>query len=81
MGRAGLQADFFEDYRGYSPKKPTQKERLLKLFEGGRWVSNIEMNKICFRYGARLWELQQAGYLFEKRNEKNIWYWKLSGKI
>ena len=34
-----------------------------------RWHTNAELNRICFRYGARLWELKhEDGYLIEKRN-------------
>ncbi len=77
-----IQADLFEAVRGYSPKKPTQKEKLLKLFKEQEWVSNYTLNQICFRYGARIWDLQQEGYLFEKRHDGGSeWSWKLIGRI
>ncbi len=33
---------------------------MLKLFEGGRSVSNVQLSQIGRQYGARLWELRRA---------------------
>ena len=47
----------------------TQKDRIVELMRDMRWHTNAELNKIWFRYGARLWELKhEEGYLIEKRN-------------
>lgn len=47
----------------------TQKERIAELMRDMRWHKNSELNRICFRYGARLWELKhEDGWLIEKRN-------------
>ena len=47
----------------------TQKDRIVELMRDMRWHTNAELNGICFRYGARLWELKhEEGYLIEKRN-------------
>ena len=47
----------------------TQKDRIVELMRDMRWHTNAELNGICFRYGARLWELKhEEGYIIEKRN-------------
>ena len=47
----------------------TQKDRIIELLRDMRWHTNAELNRICFRYGARLWELKhEEGYIIEKRN-------------
>lgn len=47
----------------------TQKECIVALMSDMKWHTNVELNGICFRYGARLWELKhEEGYLVEKRN-------------
>ena len=47
----------------------TQKDRIVELLRDMRWHTNAELNRICFRYGARLWELKhEEGYIIEKRN-------------
>ena len=47
----------------------TQKDRIVELMRDMRWHTNAELNRICFRYGARLWELKhEEGYIIEKRN-------------
>ena len=47
----------------------TQKDKIITLMSDMRWHTNAELNRICFRYGARLWELKHVeGYLIEKRN-------------
>lgn len=40
---------------------------LLALREGGKaGASNVLLNGICFRYGARLWEMKKLGFEIEK---------------
>ena len=47
----------------------TQKDRIVELLRDMGWHTNAELNRICFRYGARLWELKhEDGYIIEKRN-------------
>ena len=36
---------------------------------GSGGVSNVELNKICFRFGARIWELRRAGFTIKTTNE------------
>lgn len=33
----------------------------------GGWVSSLVLNRIAFRYGARLWELKNRGVEWEKK--------------
>jgi len=59
--------------------KPTQKEKIVALLSDGRWHSTIELHVICWRYGARLWDLRRDGYVFEKRRtaDPRIEEWRL----
>ena len=52
-------------------KRVTQKDRILAALGCGGWVSNIILNGICFRYGARIYELRKEGYDIEKVADKN----------
>ena len=59
----------------------TQKEKLLLLFSDGKFHNNYSLNKICFRYGARLHEMSKKGYIFEKKHDGGtMWSWRLIGK-
>lgn len=49
----------------------TQKERILGVLKEGGWHSVLELNAICWRYGARLWDLRQEGWNLEKRVSQN----------
>jgi len=64
-----------------SRKRPTHKERILDLLSDGQWHDTVELHAICWRYGARLWELRQAGYALEKRRtaDPRIEEWRLAG--
>jgi len=64
--------------------KETQTARILKLLRQKNsngdymWVSFRSLNNICFRYGARLWELKhQDGYEIEKRSRRGVWEYRL----
>lgn len=54
-------------------KKPSQKERVLEqLRQGGMWgVSNIALNKTCFRYAARIKNLRDDGHIIQTVKERN----------
>lgn len=49
----------------------TQRDKILKLFEGGGWVKVQEMNPIAYRYGAIIFNLKKEGYVFQKRKQQN----------
>lgn len=40
----------------------SQTHRILKLLKAKGSATNIELNRICFRYGARLLELRREGH-------------------
>ena len=45
----------------------TQRERIEACLADGEWHSGAELNRICFRYGARLHEMKKDGVEWEKR--------------
>jgi hypothetical protein len=60
-------------------EKRTQKQRILDLMAPRQWVHFRDLNDICFRYGARLYDLRKEGYEFEeRRDDKGIWWYRLS---
>lgn len=60
-------------------KKPSQKEIIIALLSDRQWHTTAELNDICFRYGARLWDLRHEGYVFDEQRIGNgpLWRWKL----
>jgi predicted alpha/beta hydrolase family esterase len=44
---------------------------------GDPWVSFRRLNNICFRYGARIYELREAGHEIDKKRMHNVWYYRL----
>jgi Helix-turn-helix domain len=44
--------------------RQSQRDRILALLRdrGPEGISNIELNVLCFRYGARIWELRRIGF-------------------
>jgi hypothetical protein len=51
-------------------KIPSQRDQILRLLRerGPSGVTNVELNGICFRYGARLWELRREGHSIRTEN-------------
>lgn len=47
----------------------TQIERILKKLRSKKSVKNYELNKICFRYSARIKDLRDKGYEIETVRE------------
>ena len=59
----------------------TQKEKILARLKQGP-ADAIELNQICFRYGARLCELRKLGIdIRAKRLENGIWEYCLVDKV
>jgi len=53
---------------GPTTKAPNHQEQILALLieRGSQGVTNVELNRdVCFRYGARIYELRQQGYLID----------------
>src|SRR5438445_5025815 len=64
---------YHECQQGYGPtsESPTQRDRILSLLRqrGPADATNAELNQICFRYGARIFELRKVGYAIGTRAE------------
>ena len=63
--------------------KESQRDRILKLLQcyGKHGVTNVELNKICFRYGGRIHELRKRGWEIEtKREAEGLFRFILRGK-
>lgn len=61
----------------------TQKEKIYDLLKTRKWIRVQELQKIAWRYGARLFDLRVDGCIFKKRRQKNcnLEEWKLIKKI
>jgi hypothetical protein len=58
-------------------ERKTQCDKLLDLLKDGAWHPFMELNAICYRYGARLYDLKQRGYDHEVMTIRKIKYYKL----
>lgn len=57
-------------------RRATAKDRVLArlLAAGHTGVLNTELNAICYRYGARVFELARDGYRIEKLHvSRGVW--------
>lgn len=55
------------------------KDRVLARLQQGS-ATNIELNAICYRYGARIFELKREGYPIVKEPEgAGVWRYMLTG--
>ena len=56
----------------------SQTGRILKLLKRKGSVTNVELNKVCFRYAARLHELRREGHdiltIYEKPGVYRYFY-------
>lgn len=48
--------------------KENQASRILRLLRSERTVTNKQLNRICFRYGARIFELRREGWNIQKES-------------
>lgn len=46
--------------------KQSQTARILRLLRSSNYVTNVDLNKICFRYSARIHELRSEGWQIER---------------
>jgi len=58
-------------------KKETQEAKILRLLKGNGFVTNIDLNKVAFRYSARIYTLRREGWNIQKEYEKPglVRYW------
>lgn len=59
-------------------KKDTQQKRILRLLKQRPYVTNLDLNDICFRYTARIHELRNDGWNIQwastdKRGVNKYW--------
>ncbi|KUM38984.1 helix-turn-helix domain-containing protein [Arthrobacter sp. EpRS71] len=58
----------------------TQTSRLLKLLKTKGSATNRELNRICFRYGARIHDLRHEGYEIVSEHIKDgLWRFTYKG--
>jgi len=56
----------------------THKQKILNILKDGRWHSAKELHdKVGWRFGARLYDLRQEGFSFEKDTSNKLDMWRL----
>jgi hypothetical protein len=50
--------------------KENQTSKILRVLKTNRYVYNTDLNKICFRYGGRIFELRREGHNIQKEYVK-----------
>lgn len=59
----------------------SQTAKILKLFKVNGSATNHELNKICFRYSARLMELRKEGHIIVSSHIKDgLWNYVYKGE-
>lgn len=43
-------------------RRASNREKVLQVLQDHKNVTNLQLNEICFRYGARILELRAQGY-------------------
>jgi hypothetical protein len=67
-------------------RRASSRDRVLAVLQAKRIVTNVELNAICYRFGARILELRSQGYDIvtgEKRGGVVTYHfkgWKQSGQ-
>lgn len=62
-------------------RRLTSRDKVLAYLEQHGTATNLELNGICFRYGARLQELRAEGYLITKAHAGGgVWRYTLVGQ-
>lgn len=54
--------------------KPSQTTQVLRLLKANGQATNYELNKICFRFSARIYELRREGHKILTIREKEGLY-------
>jgi hypothetical protein len=56
--------------------REAKRDRILEILKdrGPAGVTNRELNEVCFRFGARIFELRMRGWDIETRPEKRGLY-------
>jgi hypothetical protein len=65
------------DLKTEKARRLSAKERVLARLRLGP-ATNLELNDICFRYGARILELRQGGHVIETEpGDKGVFLYRL----
>jgi len=61
--------------------KESQTAKILKLFKANGKATNKELNRICFRYAARIHDLRKEGHIIKTNHIKDgLWEFVYFGK-
>jgi hypothetical protein len=61
-------------------RRKNAKERILEQFQYAITLTNVQLNEICYRYGARIHELRKEGHLIKKvRVDKGLFAYRYEG--
>lgn len=59
-----------------SRKRMTQNQKIYLALKPGKWVHYAKLNRICFRYGARIFDLRRMGVDIGKKKVGDEWYYR-----
>lgn len=70
--------------RSYGSDDKSHREKVLDLLRGGEWHSSRALMQVGgTRYGSRVQELRDAGYLIEcepSEDTPGVYHWRLTGQ-
>lgn len=68
-----------EQVREEHTRRVSNREALVGLLADGQWHTNSELHAVAgFRYGARIYELRQAGHVVHAQDiARGRWQWRL----
>jgi len=57
-------------------RRVSNRDKVLSYLQAHHTVTNVDLNAICFRYGARIEELRKQGYDIQTGERKAgvVWY-------
>ena len=63
-------------------KTMSKTQQVLARLRQDRVVSNVELNKICFRYSDQIFRLRREGYIIGKEHVKDYqWNYIFNGHV
>lgn len=71
----------YPDLRVEMQRRKTQRDVILEKFIDNEEMTNLELERIAFRYSARIHELRKLGHVFDKSYVRpGIWLYSYEGK-
>ena len=68
------------EQRRETARLDSAKDRILVRLRAGS-ATNVELNAICYRYGARILELKREGHAITKEHEgRGVWRYMLEAR-